>query len=64
MLKIKKKRSLPESLFCYSPDEIINNEDINLVVELISDADEAYHIVKKSLIKGKNVVSANKKNDC
>ncbi len=60
-VKNKKKRSLPDELFCYTPEEILNNNEINLVVELISDADEAYHIVKKSLIKGKDVVSANKK---
>jgi len=60
-VKNKKERSLPEELFCYSPEDILSNKDINLVVELISDADEAYPIVKRSLELGKNVVSANKK---
>lgn len=60
-VKNKKQRSLPEEMFCYVPDEIINNPAINLVVELISDADQAYSIVTESLKKGKNVVSANKK---
>jgi len=60
-VKNKKKRELPEDYFCYNPDEIINDGKINLVVELISDADEAYTIVKRSLQAGKNVVSANKK---
>ncbi len=60
-VKNNKKRSLPDHLFCYSADEIINDPDINLVVELISDADEAYRIVASSLKGGKNVVSANKK---
>ena len=32
-----------------------------MIVELISDADAAYHIVKSGLIAGKAVVSANKK---
>jgi homoserine dehydrogenase len=60
-VKNKKQRSLPQEMFCYEPDEIINNPAINLVVELISDADQAYSIVSQSLKKGKNVVSANKK---
>lgn len=60
-IKNKKKRSLPDEMFCYSHDEIINDDDINLVVELISDADEAFDIVSRALKNGKNVVSANKK---
>ncbi len=60
-VKNKKERSLPDELFCYSPEEVFSNQEINLVVELISDADEAYTIVKTALEAGKNVVSANKK---
>ncbi|WP_066630182.1 homoserine dehydrogenase [Labilibacter marinus] len=60
-VKNKKERSLPEDMFCYSPKELIENEEINLIVELISDADEAYTIVTEALKSGKNVVSANKK---
>ncbi len=60
-VKNKKERSLPEQLFCYESSVILDNKDINLVVELISDADEAYTIVKAALKAGKNVVSANKK---
>jgi homoserine dehydrogenase len=41
--------------------EILNNPEINVVVELIDDADEAYHIVKYALQQGKHVVTANKK---
>ena len=40
---------------------ILDDEEINLVVELISDADEAHTIVTTALRKGKSVVSANKK---
>ncbi|MGV8828330.1 MAG: homoserine dehydrogenase [Breznakibacter sp.] len=56
-----KERSLPEELFCYEADDILNNDEVNTVVELIDDAEAAYHIVKSALQRGKNVVSANKK---
>ncbi|WP_462319074.1 homoserine dehydrogenase [Marinilabilia sp.] len=55
------KRSLPDEMFCYDPDEILEDEGINTIVELIDNSDDAYFIVKKALQKGKNVVSANKK---
>jgi len=56
-----KARSLPSSLFTTNHDEILDNPEINTIVELIDDADAAFHIVKKALSTGKNVVSANKK---
>lgn len=56
-----KKREIDSSFFTFDKDEILENEEINLVVELISDAQEAYQIVKKALRSGKNVVTANKK---
>ena len=56
-----KERAIAKDLFTTDYNEILNNPDINLVVELISDADEAYNIVKASLIAGKSVVSGNKK---
>jgi homoserine dehydrogenase len=61
VVKNKKERNLPESMFYYNPDEILDDPDINVVVEVIDNAEDAYHIVKKALQKGKNVVSANKK---
>ncbi|WP_338764910.1 homoserine dehydrogenase [Bernardetia sp. ABR2-2B] len=57
----EKKRSIDSSYFTYDKNEILENEEINTIVELISDAEEAYHIVKKALQSGKNVVTANKK---
>ncbi len=57
----EKERSVDQSLFTTNVDELLNNNDINLIVELIDDAEEAYHIVKKALKKGKSVVSGNKK---
>lgn len=60
-VKNRKQRSLPESLFCYNPNDILDDPSINTIVELINDSEEAYRIVKKALQSGKNVVSANKK---
>lgn len=56
-----KKRKLPTELFSFEKNDILNNAEINLVVELIDNADDAYQIVKQALLNGKNVVSANKK---
>lgn len=56
-----KKRSLAEDSFTYNKEDIINDNNINLVVELIDDADEAYDIVKRCLQNKKSVVSGNKK---
>ena len=60
-VKNKKERSLPDGMFCYAANDLVDDKDINLIVELISDADEAYKIVTDALKNGKNVVSANKK---
>ncbi|MGE5520442.1 MAG: homoserine dehydrogenase [Candidatus Dadabacteria bacterium] len=56
-----KKRNADASLFTTDYDQILNDPDINLVVELIDDADEAYKIVVSALKNRKAVVSANKK---
>ncbi|MDE6183065.1 MAG: homoserine dehydrogenase, partial [Rikenellaceae bacterium] len=56
-----KKRSLPAEMFTFDPEEIFAAPNINLIVELIDDADESYRIVRRSLEEGKAVVSGNKK---
>ncbi|MBK8608958.1 MAG: homoserine dehydrogenase [Chitinophagaceae bacterium] len=56
-----KKRSIANENFSIDADTILNDETINVVVELIDDADAAFDIVKTALQKGKSVVSANKK---
>ncbi|MCG3167111.1 MAG: Homoserine dehydrogenase [Bacteroidia bacterium] len=56
-----KSRKLPMELFTYDKNDILNNSEINLVVELIDDADEAFNIVKAAMTSGKSVVTANKK---
>jgi homoserine dehydrogenase len=56
-----KSRPLPQELFTFNRDEILNDPAIDVVVELIDDADAAFDIVKAALQKGKAVVTANKK---
>ncbi len=56
-----KARPLPEDLFTYSASAILNDPEIDVVVELIDDADAAFEIVKTALQNGKAVVTANKK---
>ncbi|MBX3102319.1 MAG: homoserine dehydrogenase [Bacteroidetes bacterium] len=60
-----KDRSKPRRLsmdhFTFDKNDILNNDSINLVVELIDNADEAFDIVKEAMQRGKHVVSANKK---
>ena len=57
----EKERNVAENFYTVDANDIINDDEINLVVELIDNADEAYQIVKSSLLKGKSVVSGNKK---
>ncbi len=56
-----KKRSLPAHFFTFDKWDILNDAEINVVVELIDDADEAFAIVSEALKRGKHVVTANKK---
>lgn len=55
-----KKRRIPMSNFTFDKNEILNDTSINLIVELIDDADEAFNIVSTAIKSGKNVVTANK----
>jgi homoserine dehydrogenase len=56
-----KERTTAKELIGYDAATILNDEEINLVVELINDSNEALVIVREALSKGKHVVSANKK---
>ena len=47
--------------FTDSADEIFADPEINMIVELIDDAEAAYHIVRRSLENHLPVVSGNKK---
>jgi homoserine dehydrogenase len=55
-----KKRRLPMSNFTFDKNEILNDPNINTIVELIDDAEEAFSIVTTAMKSGKSVVSANK----
>lgn len=56
-----KKRNLPSEFFTYDKHELLDDPDINVIVELIDNADDAYTIVTTALRNGKAVVTANKK---
>lgn len=56
-----KPRPIAQEHFTTEAKELLEDESINVIVELIDDAEAAYHIVKAALQKGKAVVSANKK---
>lgn len=56
-----KKRSVSQDLITYDKWQILNDPTIEIVVELIDDATEAFHIVSEALRKKKHVVTANKK---
>lgn len=56
-----KIRSAPASLFTTDKEELLNDRDINVIVEVIDDADAAFEIVRVALQNGKDVVSASKK---
>lgn len=56
-----KERDLPDSQFFYDKNEILEDDSIDLIVEAIDDAEEAFAIVKKALQAGKLVVAASKK---
>lgn len=58
---VDKKRNAEADLFTTDYNEILDDPEINFVVELIDDADEAYKIVTTAFKKKKSVVSANKK---
>jgi homoserine dehydrogenase len=47
--------------FTDNAEEIFSDPGINFIVELIDDAEAAFHIVKRALNEGKTVVSGNKK---
>ena len=56
-----KKRDAPESLFTTHHDELLSDPDINVIVEVINEADAAFEIVSAAMKNGKDVVSASKK---
>ena len=58
---IGKQRSIAAENFTTDATLLLEDDSINVIVELIDDADAAFEIVKTALQNGKAVVSANKK---
>lgn len=56
-----KKRTLPQEIFTYDKNDLLFNDTIDVIVELIDDADAAFEIVSIALKNGKAVLTANKK---
>lgn len=56
-----KQRNAPPEIFTSLANELLQDDSIDVIVELIDDAEAAYHIVTTALKNGKAVVSANKK---
>ena len=56
-----KNRNAPPELFTTQKDALLFDKDINVIVEVIDDADAAFEIVSTALKNKKAVVSASKK---
>jgi len=56
-----KLRPISQDKFTFDKNDILSDKDINVIVELIDDADSAFEIVSTALKNGKAVVTANKK---
>lgn len=58
---IGKKRNAPKELFTDDASALLDDPEINIIVEMIDDADAAFNIVSRAMKNGKHVVSASKK---
>lgn len=56
-----KPRNAPASLFTTEKEALLFDEDINVIVEVIDNADEAFEIISIAMRNGKHVVSSSKK---
>lgn len=57
----QKERKLAAKHFTFAKEDILQDKSISIVVEAISNAEEAFVIVKEAMRAGKHVVTANKK---
>lgn len=57
----EKKRDLPMDNFTFNKYDLLDNPEIDLIVEVIDDAEAAFEILKEALARGKNFVTSNKK---
>lgn len=51
---------LPKEVFTTNADEIVNDEEIDIIVEVISQTEPARDMITKAMNNGKSVVSASK----
>ena len=51
-----KKRNIDERYFSFNKEDILADAMINVVIELIDDADEAFSIVKAAIKSGVNII--------
>ena len=56
----KKRPNIPQELLTTDPDEILNDENIDIIIEVIGGTTKAQDYIKKALLKGKHIVTANK----
>jgi homoserine dehydrogenase len=56
-----KPRPVSADRLTYNPDDLLDDPDINLIVETITEIEEAFHIVSKALERRKPVITVNKK---
>lgn len=57
----RKKRTVSDEILTINKTEILYNNEIDVIIELIDDAEAAYEIVTTAMREGKAVISANKK---
>ncbi len=60
---LSKKRNidgLNKNLLTDNPEEITQDKDIDIIVEVIGGIEPAFSIIKKAILNGKHVVTANK----
>lgn len=58
---VRDEKKMLDERFTLDYETILNNEEIDTIVECMGGDEPAYTFVRKALLKGKNVVSANKK---
>jgi homoserine dehydrogenase len=55
-----KLRTLPAERFSHHADELLHDSELDLLIEVIDDSDEAFRLVSAALRQGRRVVTANK----
>ena len=55
-----KPRSLPAARFEFDADPLLADPNLDVLIEVIDDADEAFRLVSGALRRGRRIVTANK----